>query len=405
MQKLLLLAAAVAATPAAAGSAPFLATNDVDAAGACSADDLATWKSKGKDQFQSYMIECGKKCWGAKACVSQCVASKMSYTSGCSDCFGGLGECTRDHCVSHCMANPGSDACKQCEDQYCVPTFKTCTGIDDVPQRANIFLQAFVEADVDAAAACSADDLNTWKTKGKDQFQSYMIECGKKCWGAKSCVSQCVASKMSYTSGCSDCFGGLGECTRDHCVSHCMANPGSDACKQCEDQYCVPTFKTCSGIDDVPQKQIVTLEGLELSDAAGKCKDASDTDIWVNKGGKAGFSHLVNDCGKKCVGRGSCVSGCVQKEAHYTGDCASCFGALGECTRKHCLNTCLFHSKSKCEACVSGSCMKNAGGFRDCTGFPFDNSESHLAAVFQRSLVAEVVAAEADRESVEDVYA
>jgi hypothetical protein len=47
------------------------------------------------------MTACGKKCMGAKACVSTCISSKEQYTTTCTGCgyFGDLGQCTRDHCM------------------------------------------------------------------------------------------------------------------------------------------------------------------------------------------------------------------------------------------------------------------------------------------------------------------
>merc|ERR1711939_1066786 len=105
----------------------------MDASGACSNDaDQAAWKSH-KATFEDDMSACGKKCLGAKSCVTSCIQGKDSYSSGCSSCFGDMAQCTKDNCMLKCI-NGNSPACKTCvQKSGCVSKFTACSGISDVP--------------------------------------------------------------------------------------------------------------------------------------------------------------------------------------------------------------------------------------------------------------------------------
>lgn len=76
---------------------------------------------------------------------------------------------------------------------------------------------------IPTASQCTAADLDIWNSgSGKADFKTYMTTCGKQCWGAKDCVAHCVEETEKYSDSCSECFGDLGECTREHCMMPCM---------------------------------------------------------------------------------------------------------------------------------------------------------------------------------------
>jgi hypothetical protein len=212
----------------------------------CVAADIAIWNAHGKKDFKKYMTGCGKSCWGEHACVSKCVVAKEKFAKPCADCFGDLAQCTRDHCWYPCM-DGDCPSCSECTKKSCVPSFAKCSGFEakDVP--SSIFM---------ATASCSDDDMEIWNDHGKSEFKTFMTDCGKQCMGAKSCVSSCVLGKEKFSQSCSDCFGDLGQCTRDHCMLACM-NGDSPSCETCTQKYCVGDFSTCSGIQDVPKESVV----------------------------------------------------------------------------------------------------------------------------------------------------
>lgn len=104
------------------------------------------------------------------------------------------------------------------------------------------------------SSSCTADDIS--KLKSHD-FAGDMKTCGKKCWGASSCVSKCMIGKESISSACAKCFGAEAQCTRDHCMSKCSFSPDSDSCKQCAVQNCQSAETTCSGF--VPTAQMPSI--------------------------------------------------------------------------------------------------------------------------------------------------
>lgn len=121
----------------------------------------------------------------------------------------------------------------------------------------SLTLLATVTASANAAAACGdAADQNVYNTKGKANFVTDMTTCGKKCFGAKSCVSTCMVGKEGYSKACADCFGELGACTEANCLAPCIAGP-SPKCTTCQNAKCVPGFKTCSGLEPPPPTRTI----------------------------------------------------------------------------------------------------------------------------------------------------
>jgi secreted trypsin-like serine protease len=97
--------------------------------GACmDAADQNIYNTKGKTNFINDMTTCGKKCFGASACVSKCIIADEGYTQACADCFGGLAACTEANCLAQCIGG-NSPACAACQQEKCVPAFTTCSGL------------------------------------------------------------------------------------------------------------------------------------------------------------------------------------------------------------------------------------------------------------------------------------
>jgi len=98
-----------------------------------------------------------------------------------------------------------------------------------------------------AAAACSDADTKIWNATGYKSFQDDMTSCGKQCLGNDGCVSGCIAKKDGYSTGCSACFGALGQCTAKNCLTKCISGR-TPACAQCViDAGCNSAFASCSG--------------------------------------------------------------------------------------------------------------------------------------------------------------
>merc|ERR1719486_1226803 len=100
--------------------------------------------------------------------------------------------------------NGNTPACTDCTKKNCVPDFTSCSSLAPPSKQYNLLFGS------KASKVCTDDDLNIWKTKGKNDFEDMMTKCGKQCWGEKS-----------YSSACADCFGDLGQCTRDNCMLQC----------------------------------------------------------------------------------------------------------------------------------------------------------------------------------------
>jgi len=214
-------------------------------AGTCTdAADQAAWTGGGKAKFTDDMTTCGKKCFGAKSCVSTCLQSAEKYSAGCADCFGGLASCTEDNCLAPCLKTPPTKACADCQNSKCIPAFVTCSGIpesDLPPPPSMVMLNATTPACADAA------DTKIWEDKGKAAFGDDMSKCGKQCMGANACVAKCVESQEGYSDACAACFGSLGECTTKNCLMQCI-NGNSPACTTCQEAHCATPFHDCSGL-------------------------------------------------------------------------------------------------------------------------------------------------------------
>eukprot|EP01065_Artemidia_motanka_P016169 TRINITY_DN198_c0_g1_i12.p2 TRINITY_DN198_c0_g1~~TRINITY_DN198_c0_g1_i12.p2 ORF type:complete len:219 (+),score=66.10 TRINITY_DN198_c0_g1_i12:602-1258(+) len=204
----------------------------------CDAADSKIWNSTGYKSFQADMTTCGKKCLGASSCVTSCIEKTDGYTAACSGCFGALGQCTANNCLTKCIGGR-TPACVSClEAAGCDSDFAKCTGWTPPPLPMPV---------AEPLVSCDAADSKIWNSTGYKSFQADMTTCGKKCLGASSCVTSCIEKTDGYTAACSGCFGALGQCTANHCLTKCIGGR-TPACVSClEAAGCNSDFTTCSG--------------------------------------------------------------------------------------------------------------------------------------------------------------
>ena len=102
----------------------------------------------------------------------------------------------------------------------------------------------------EVAQCLDAPDMRVWNATAHHNFTTFMEDCSRQCWGAASCVADCVHRTQNLSSPCSACFGNLAACTVKNCMSPCVqGGSASGACRACEQQYCGDPFARCSGLD------------------------------------------------------------------------------------------------------------------------------------------------------------
>merc|ERR1712066_642485 len=110
------------------------------------------------------------------------------------------------------------------------------------------------------------------------------------------------------------------------------------------------------------------------------CTDA-DTTRWNSDAGHSQWQSDMTSCGTKCLGKGSCVSSCMAGKGWSSG-CAGCFGALADCTAKHCLAKCINGRTPDCVTCLKGAgCDTAAFGSGSCTGFNAPSMSVQITAL------------------------
>lgn len=95
--------------------------------------------------------------------------------------------------------------------------------------------------------SCSANDKNIWNTRNYDMKQA-LDSCGKSCWGASSCTSNCMTKKGKFSKQCSNCFGTFAGCSSSNCKWKCMFNTRASGCIKCVKRKCASSFVRCSGL-------------------------------------------------------------------------------------------------------------------------------------------------------------
>jgi hypothetical protein len=188
------------------------------------------------------------------------------------------------------------------------------------------------DLEVTSTPTCTSSDMDIWKKKGHDGFEKDMTACGKKCLGAKACVSECIKQAEAYSPGCSDCFGELGQCTRDHCMLKCL-NGESESCKTCTKQNCVQPFKDCSGFDDVPDASLADYSGAAETTALAAFEEKL-------RDGASNSNKCVLGCTLGAIGvYWGCALGCVYELAAtqcITVACPAVVAASDTACLKHC---------------------------------------------------------------------
>merc|ERR1719445_616856 len=243
------------------------------------------------------------------------------------------------------------------------------------------------KTDLEAAGACmDAADQKYWTSAGQTNFHADLSKCGHKCYGGHECTAKCIAKNYGYTVPCATCFGELTGCTKKHCKFDCLRHENDPKCKNCVDEYCTADFTTCSGL--TPPPEALALTGLWEDEAAdaGACMDAADQKYWTSAG-QTNFHADLSKCGHKCYGGHECTAKCIAKNYGYTVPCATCFGELTGCTKKHCKFDCLRHENGpKCKNCVDEHCTSD---FTTCSGLtPPSEFAQALQGIWDDSLPA-----------------
>lgn len=73
-------------------------------------------------------------------------------------------------------------------------------------------------------------------------------DCGRMCFGGRTCVIMCVERDAGISNACATCFGDVSQCTLRNCLRECS---GSDmmACDSCRAMAgCTSAFEACSGL-------------------------------------------------------------------------------------------------------------------------------------------------------------
>ena len=72
--------------------------------------------------------------------------------------------------------------------------------------------------------------------------------CATGCLGrGEPCITACMEERSGLSSGCSACFGAVGQCTIDRCALQCIS-PSSAGCQTCQRNNCLPAFERCAGM-------------------------------------------------------------------------------------------------------------------------------------------------------------
>jgi hypothetical protein len=110
--------------------------------------------------------------------------------------------------------------------------------------------------------------------------------------------------------------------------------------------------------------------------AKSQCNNTADLTIWQDpESGDVKFAEHLREYSMACFmsfSGPSCVAESMKKNVGYTSRCASCMGALAQCTKDNCLIVCLGLDEDGCNTCVTDSCNKD---FSDCSGLPEEEEQ------------------------------
>ncbi len=265
------------------------ATGDVGPTAGCG---QAEWQSTLNDGFITALGKCGTGCIQALTaqCLSDCIATSGNLSTPCADCFGELGVCVGNKCLTECLTSQTSQQCKDCAAQNCGNALSTCSGFpapncaadadcDDksactADSCANMFCQHVAKA-CDDGNACTADSCDAVKgcvgvalpssvTCNDGNTCTENDNCGTgTCTGAaKNCddLNPCTADSCDPTNGCvnsklsgTTCDDGNAATIADTCdtgvckgsVPDCLDVTQCDDSLACTTDSCEPVTHTC----------------------------------------------------------------------------------------------------------------------------------------------------------------
>ena len=134
-----------------------------------------------------------------------------------------------------------------------------------------------------------------------------------------------------------------------NCLTQCMMDSTSPACRQCVDDKCTAAFETCSGLSAVGAGTATTVAPAATTVApaatgggsGGKCTVADKTKFAASGGMDALQTKCGNDCGVKALSGPGCVTECVERDG-YSNGCASCAGESASCVIKCVVVVCVW---------------------------------------------------------------
>ncbi|CAJ1346324.1 unnamed protein product, partial [Effrenium voratum] len=195
------------------------------------------------------LMSCAPGCLSAggdmAGCISGCMQSGAPAVSAtCSNCLGEGFTCAYDNCAGECY--PGrpdfySANCIGCiQGNRC----KTCATAAKGAVSANLTEEIWALAAAlnftrpEAEQAEPAEPV--LKSGGCYEDQGKLKTCGTQCFSRpnrQQCAAKCLRSH-GMSSGCANCFGHKVDCTIKNCLSKCMSNSQSAACKMCVHASC-----------------------------------------------------------------------------------------------------------------------------------------------------------------------
>ena len=106
---------------------------DASEGGACTNEaDMAILADEAVDVTGEAQT-CGLGCLGDDdpgACSAACVAEATGISSDCAGCYGDTVLCSADNCLAECAMDPASEECGACQEEFCLPAFYACTGLE-----------------------------------------------------------------------------------------------------------------------------------------------------------------------------------------------------------------------------------------------------------------------------------
>merc|ERR1711998_50476 len=222
-------------------AAAFKVVTNAEETNQCTADDATKTSTTA---FSCAAITCAKKSFFRLDATSKCIADLSKISTGCSNCFGQVAQCTLKNCAVQCLVDPTSSTCQTCGHSHCDDLAKSCSGLTTLPpnptgcNKVAAATTAVVASIREAAAEtgqCTADDATKTNTAA---FSCAAITCAKKNFFRLDATSKCIADLSKISTGCSNCFGQVAQCTLKNCAVQCLVDPTSSTCQTCGHSHC-----------------------------------------------------------------------------------------------------------------------------------------------------------------------